>query len=237
MDPTIIAAIISIAGNVVILVINLCFSKKSKEEQNKIAEDSVKVQKEIANQNIDAKIRRQNKLENIKEWSELSSQLIEAFNLCVDIGIKNVDNATTSVDYRGLSSSPTDYEAEEYKAFWQRNTIRYNQTMKNLELHEEYKFKVVSLGQQLKMQLFNQETEINIVKKIDELLTSAKCTNREFEEKVEEINEENLTIDDTKHFKDCIQDNAQGSIESFVKSFREFLKKELDVVAVQEKNE
>jgi len=237
VDPTIIAAIISIAGNVVILVINLCFSKKSKEEQNKIAEDSVKVQKEIANQNIDAKIRRQNKLENIKEWSELSSQLIEAFNLCVDIGIKNVDNATTSVDYRGLSSSPTDYEAEEYKAFWQRNTIRYNQTMKNLELHEEYKFKVVSLGQQLKMQLFNQETEINIVKKIDELLTSAKCTNREFEEKVEEINEENLTIDDTKHFKDCIQDNAQGSIESFVKSFREFLKKELDVVAVQEKNE
>lgn len=236
MSSTVIAAIIASGVNIVILLINLCFSKKSKEEQNKIAKDSIKVQKEIANQNIDARIRRQNKLEDIKEWSELSSQLIEAFNSCVSLEIKNIDNATTSVHYSGVSSRSSDYESEEYKAFWQRNTIRYDRTMKNFELYKEYKFKVVSLGQQLKMRLFNKETETDTVEKVNDLIVSVKCINRELEEKRVEVIDQGLTIEDTKNFKNCIQDKTWKNIESFVKSFKKFLKEELDTVAEQERN-
>lgn len=237
MDTTVIAALISVLGNGIILLVNLCFSKKSKEEQNKIAENSIEVQKEIANKNIDAKIRRQNKLNDIKEWTELSSELIEALNSYVDIGIKRIDNATTSVHYEGVSHSRRDYGDAEYKVFWQRNIMRYEQTMKNLELYEEYKFRVISLGQQLKMRLFNKETKrTDIEEKINELVDSTKCIDREFEDKQQEVLENGLTPEDTENFKDHIQKKTWENIESFANPFREFLKEELDTVTVQEEN-
>lgn len=214
--PAVVAAIIAF----ICVIINLLVT-------NSIAKRSENIQREIAKDNIDANIRRKNKLEHIDNIRAHSAELIA--NL---LHLQFNSNHLLTVCQRQKSNSLLDHSIEnaeneaEYKMDIENmNKLREDVSNATKEFKTIKRESFISISK-LQLLISNERTNKDVIKSLILLISLCDRLENYLYESINSIYDENLSAEDLEEFINTVDSCFSKNLDNLKSNIQEYLERE-----------
>lgn len=215
-SSAVIAAIISFIG----VIINVRVSKR-------IAKESEETQKAIAKDNIDANIRRKNRLDFIEKIRFQSSELLSnserlkfIIKQMISVSAEFMENTLLNHDCE-WAESETEYEMDKVKQFKLRKNIEDTENQLQDIINEFH----ISFYK-LKLLVPNDRSNRNLVMTLNDTLKLSDCLSQYKDQSIIKIYDDKLTGEDIKEFYNKIDDIVNENINKLIMEMQDYIEKE-----------
>lgn len=214
--PVVVAAILALSGVIINVLVTINIAKRSENTQREIAKD-----------NIDANIRRKNKLEHIDNIRANSAELVASL-----LRLQFNSNHLLTVCQRQRSNSLLDHSIENAE-----NEAEYEMDIENMnKLREDVsnatkEFKTIKRESfisisKLQLLISNERTNKDVIKSLNLLISLCDRLENYLYESINSIYDENLSAEDLEEFINTVDSCFSKNLDNLKSNIQEYLERE-----------